>query len=275
MGDARRVSFGLAAGYRLPSGVVVRISRPGPRPEARHQIEAARWLTACGIATPRAVPGVRQPMQVHGRTVTFWREPPPLEQGTLDDVATTLQRLHRLAPPTGFALEQFRPFVGLAEEIDAAQMFSAGDRAWLHEHLTEMRGRWADLPRGLQWGVVHGEAWDEEFAATGDHEVLLLNPENLAIGPPEWDLVPTALTFRSFGWISAARYARFCNAYHYDVTRWAGFFLLRDIRELQMTMAAARAAADDPGYRRQARWRLACIRGNEGPRQWPGWEPVP
>ncbi len=275
MGDAHRVPFGTATGYRLPSGVVVRISRPGRRPEARHEIEVARWLAASGIATPRAVPGVRQPIDVRGRTVTFWLEPPPHEQSTFGQMASALNHLHRLAPPAGFSLEQFRPFLGLAGEIDAAEVFTDDDRRWLHEHLTELRGRWADLPSGLQWCVVHGEAWHDEFAATDDHEVLLLNAENLAIGPPEWDLIPTAVECRSFGWITAADYARFCDGYQCDVTRWAGFYLLRDIRELLMTMAAAHAAAADPGLRQQARWRLSCIRGDEGPRQWPGWEPLP
>lgn len=275
MGEARRVPFGTAAGYRLPSGVVVRISGPGRRPEARHELEAARWLAASGISTPRAVPGVRQPIDIHGRSVTFWLDPLPHEQSTLAEMGSTLQRLHQLAPPAGFSLDHFRPFLGLTEEIDAAEVFTDDDRGWLHQHVTELRGRWADLPSGLQWCVVHGEAWHAEFAATDDHEVLLMSAENLTIGPPEWDLVPTALEFRSFGWITAADYARFCDGYHHDVTRWGGFYLLRDIRELLMTMAAARAAAADPALRRQAMLRLSCIRGDEGPRQWPGWEPLP
>ncbi|MEU6558609.1 aminoglycoside phosphotransferase family protein [Nocardia nova] len=275
MGEAHPVPFGTALGYRLPSGVVVRISRPGRRAETRHELEAARWLAACGIPTPRAVPGVRQPIEVQGRTVTFWLEPPPHEEGSLGDMATALHRLHRLAPPAGFALEQLRPFLGLSEDIEAAEVFGDDDRRWLRAHLTELRGRWADLPNGLQWCVVHGEAWHEEFADTGDHEVLLLSADNLTIGPPEWDLIPTALAFRSFGWITAADYAGFCNGYGHDVTRWGGFYLLRDIRELLMTLAAARAAAADPQLTPQARWRLSCIRGDQGPRQWPGWEPLP
>ncbi len=274
-GGARPVPFGTGIGYRLPSGVMVRISGPGHGPGTRREIDAARWLSESGIAAMDAVPGVRQPLEIHGRTVTFWLDPPPHQHGTLGDVAATLLRLHSLAPPTDFSLGQFQPFLGIAETIETADVFSVDDRRWLRAHLGELRGRWADLPSGLQWCVVHGGAWDGEFATTTDHRVLVLNLENLAIGPPEWDLVPTAIEFASFGWITAAQYAGFCDTYHYDVMRWGGFFLLRDILEFRMTIDAARAAAEDPAHRPQARLRLSCIRGDEGPRQWPGWEPVP
>ncbi|MGW0053682.1 MULTISPECIES: phosphotransferase family protein [Nocardia] len=273
-GGAQEVRFGAGTGYRLPSGVVVRISHPDHRPEARREIEVSRWLTASGVAAPHTLPDVRQPLEIQGRTVTFWQVPPLYQHGALDDMAQALLRLHSLAPPTTFALGQLQPFRGIAELIATAELFTADDRRWLREHLTELRGRWADLPSGMQWCVIHGEAWGREFAATVDHDVLMLNLENMSIGPPEWDLVPTAIAYASLGWITSAQYARFCNAYHLDVLRWPGFFLLRDIVELRMTMDAVRAAVADPVHLHQARWRLACIRGDEGPRQWPGWAPL-
>ncbi|WP_051031263.1 phosphotransferase family protein [Nocardia veterana] len=274
-GGARRIQFGTSTDYRLPSGVVVRISRPEHRSGARREIEAARWLTESGIPAMEAVPHVRQPVDVHGRTVTFWLDPPPHEHGTLGDVATVLRRLHELPPPTSFTLGRFQPFLGLAHEIETTRVFGPADRRWLTEHLNQLRSRWQTLPPGRPWCVIHGEAWDGEFAATVDDRVILLNAENLAIGPPEWDLVPTAVEYLSFGWITAAEYARFCDVYRQDVLRWGGFYLMRDILELRMTMAAARAAAENPAHRDQARLRLRCIRGDEGPRQWPGWVPLP
>ncbi|SUA46087.1 Phosphotransferase enzyme family [Nocardia africana] len=273
-GGAREVRFGARTGYRLPSGVVVRISRPDHRPEARREIEAARWLSASGIATLQTVPDVRQPLEIQGRTVTFWQAPPPYHNVTAGDLAEALHRLHSTAPPTTFTLGRLQPFLGIAQLIETADLFTGDDRRWLHARLAELRGRWAHLPNGMQWGVIHGEAWGREFAATVDDGVLVLNLENLSIGPPEWDLVPTAIAYASLGWISSAQYAGFCDAYHLDVIRWPGFFLLRDIVEFRMTMDAVRAAVADPIHRHQARWRLACIRGDEGPRQWPGWVPL-
>ncbi len=273
-GGAQEMRFGAGTDYRLPSGVVVRISHPDHRPEARREIEAAHWLTRSGVATLHTLPNVRQPLEIQGRTVTFWQVPPLYHHGAVDDMAAALLRLHSLAPPTTFALGQLQPFRGIAEMIGTTDLFTGEDRRWLHDHLAELRGRWADLPNGMQWCVIHGEAWGRDFAATVDDDVLMLNLENLSIGPPEWDLVPTAIAYASLGWITSAQYARFCDTYHRDVMRWPGFFLLRDILEFRMTMDAVRAAGADPVHRDQARWRLACIRGDEGPRQWPGWLPL-
>lgn len=272
---AQRVRLGAGFGYRLPSGVLVRIGRLSRDGEVRREIEVSRWLAAAGLAAVRVVPGLPQPIDVHGHAVTFWLDPPPHRTGDFTDLAVALSRLHSAPLPTMFSLAQVQPFRGLAHDIDAAVSFGAEDRRWLHEHLAELRGRWADLAEGRQWCVVHGEAWECEFAVTSDHRSLLLDPQHLMIGPPEWDLVPTAVEYYSLGWIDGGSYDRFCHAYGLDVTRWGGYFLLRDIRELRMTLAAARIVAGADEWREQAHQRLACIRGDDGPRRWLGWERLP
>jgi hypothetical protein len=62
----------------------------------------------------------------------------------------------------------------------------------------------------------------------------------------------------------------------FDVTTWSGFSVLRDIRELRWTTFAAQHAASNPErYADQAAHRLACLRGERGPRPWSGWRAVP
>lgn len=94
-------------------------------------------------------------------------------------------------------------------------------------------------------------------------------------GPPEWDLVHTAIKHSSFAWISAEQYGQFCEIYGHDVTEWSRFGLLRDIREFRMTCMAVQVASADTVYREQAAHRLACIRSRNGPRPWGGWHAVP
>lgn len=65
--------------------------------------------------------------------------------------------------------------------------------------------------------------------------------------------------------------ARIPQVYGHDVTEWAGFELLRDIREFRMTTMTVQAASANPAWREQALHRLACIRGEPGPRPWSGW----
>ncbi|MEU6563351.1 aminoglycoside phosphotransferase family protein [Nocardia nova] len=250
---------------------VARISRLGQLAAAEREVRVARWLEASGVSAVQVVRDLVQPVEVDGRSVTFWQELPPHHHGTSAQVASALRQLHALAPPTEFTLGEVAPFVRLRERIESATYLSDDDRQWMFAHLTELRERWERLPEGLPWCVIHGDAWVGNVVATEDNRVILLDLERTSIGPPEWDLVHTALKWSSFGWISAKQYGEFCEKYGYDVTNWAGFELLRDIREFRMTTMAAQAASTNTASRAQSEHRLACIRAQCGERPWTGW----
>jgi hypothetical protein len=57
------------------------------------------------------------------------------------------------------------------------------------------------------------------------------------------------------------------------VTTWAGFRLLREIRELRMTCYLAQYATENAPARAEAELRVACLRGRHGQRPWP-WTPA-
>ncbi len=122
---------------------------------------------------------------------------------------------------------------------------------------------------------MHGDAWSGNIVVTATGQVVFLDLERTAIGPPEWDLVHTAIKHHSFGLVSRPDYTAFCNAYGADVTDWVGYPLFRDIRELRMTTMAAQLAAEDPRLAHQAAHRIECLRGLHGPRPWPGWSALP
>ncbi|MFD6221260.1 phosphotransferase family protein [Nocardia asteroides] len=142
----------------------------------------------------------------------------------------------------------------------------------MRDHLAELRDRWAKFPPGLPWCVIHGDAWAGNVVAADDGRVILLDLERTSIGPPERDLVHTAIKWSSFGWIGAKRYGEFCDVYGYDVTTWEGFELLRDIREFRMTTMTVQMAATDPRSQAQEYRRLRCIRGRVSERPRAGWE---
>ncbi|MEU1953797.1 phosphotransferase enzyme family protein [Nocardia rhamnosiphila] len=258
--------------YRLPGGLVARISRPGQQAAAQREIRVARWLEDRDIATVQAVTGIEQPVEVENRAITFWRELPPHRPGTPLDVATALRRLHSLEPPTAFTLDPVDPFVRLETRIAAAEILDPADRQWMNEHLTQLRERWQQLPQGLPWCVIHGDAWLGNVVSDHHGRSILLDLERTSIGPPEWDLVHTAIKHHSFGWIAAGEYTRFCEIYGHDVSGWEGYALLRDIREFRMTTMAAQVATGDPAGRSQALHRLGCIRGEYGTRPWKSWK---
>jgi aminoglycoside phosphotransferase (APT) family kinase protein len=260
--------------FRLPGGVVARISRAGQLAAAAREVAVANWLEHHGVGTVQVLPGVDQPAEVDGRAVTWWRELPPHQHGTTLEVAGALRRLHDLPPPSGFDIGRLDPFVRLADRIDRAATLSEADRAWMRGHLADLQARHAGLPAGLPECVVHGDAWVGNVVHTDDGQVVLLDLERCSIGPPEWDLTSTAVKAFTGGGISRQEYEAFVRAYGHDVTQWRGFPTLRDIREFRMTCMAAQVAAENPARHDEAVLRLACLRGEYGPRPW-RWTPVP
>jgi aminoglycoside phosphotransferase (APT) family kinase protein len=273
---AEVIRLGENALYRLHGGVVARIARQGQDHAAAKEVAISRWLEESGVAAVRIMREVDQPVHADGHPVTFWHELPDHERGTATDVAAVLRQLHKLNPPTGFELPELAPFVRLRERIEAASTASADDRAWMLDRLAELREGYDSLPPGLPRAVVHGDAWRGNIARTADGELILLDLERCALGPPEWDLVSTAVSRVTTGWLDADEWAAYTDAYGQDVTTWDGFALLRDIRELRMTSMACQVAATDPDrYGEQAAHRLACMRGQRRARPWTGWEAVP
>ncbi|RDI50837.1 aminoglycoside phosphotransferase family protein [Nocardia mexicana] len=270
----RPVRSGSRAYVRLPGDIVARVDSPGRSAVARRVLAVARWLESSDVDAVQCVSPIEQPVEVRGHAVTFWHALPPYRSGTPGEVARALVRLHRMTPPVGGELGPMQPLSLVEQHIRACRTLEVGDRRWLAEHAAGLRRRWAALPAGLPWGVVHGDARSETVVCADDGRVLLRSLDRLAIGPPEWDAVCTAIKLTSFGWITAQQYEEFCRDYGRDVLRWAGFYLLRDIRELHLAVAAARAAARDGVYREQAEYRVRCLRGDEGPRQWPNWRPL-
>jgi hypothetical protein len=102
----------------------------------------------------------------------------------------------------------------------------------------------------------------------------VLDLERFAVGPPEWDLVSTAVRFTTFGTMTFEEYEAFAGAYGHDVVAWDGFEVLRDIRESRVTCYAAQRASEDTSLPAEARLRMACRRGQQGPRPWSGWTPL-
>ncbi|SDY70312.1 Phosphotransferase enzyme family protein [Saccharopolyspora shandongensis] len=270
---AEVIRLGENALFRLPNGVVARIARSGQDAAAAKEIKVATWLEDNGVAAVRPLRDVEQPVAAFGRAVTFWHELPPHSQGTTSDVATVLRDFHSLPTP-GFSLPELAPFVRLADRIDNARALSSGDRAWMSQRLSELESAYADLPEGMTRRVVHGDAWRGNVALTAAGPVLH-DFERCSFGPPEWDLVSTAVGYVTTQMIDSEAWLAYCKIYGYDVTKWDGFEVLRDIRELRMTTMAAQIASTNPAIQPQLAHRLACLRGEHGSRPWPGWHPVP
>jgi hypothetical protein len=258
--------------YRLPGKVVVRINKPGQETVAVREVFLGRWLNDNGL---RAVDplAVTQPVVVAGHPVTFWHELPPHRPGTPEQVAKVLRQLHALPVPGELKEHRVAPFVRLKERIAAAHWLSDDDRNWLHDQRLNLQTRWEDRPIGLPDAVIHGDAWAGNIVDVEGQGVTLMDLERCSVGPTEWDLTSTACRLTSYSTLTAAEYAGYCDAYGADVTRWAGFELFRDIRELRVTCFAAYVAQARFKLRDNAYDRINSLRGRNGPRPW-NWQPI-
>ncbi|MET8571923.1 aminoglycoside phosphotransferase family protein [Streptomyces sp. NPDC004783] len=263
--DAKPIRIAENAIWRLTRGVVARIAQPGQSAAATREVQVARWLAAQGVPAVRAL-DLEQPVAAKCHPVTFWRELPPHEVGTVEDVVGLLKRLHALPKPD-LRLGELNPFVRLVERIDATSAISDDDRQWLHGRLKDLKAQWASRPKGLPECVVHGDAWVGNVART-EAGPILLDFERASFGPPEWDLVSTAVKLTTTGAVSAEEYAEFCETYGTDVTEWEGYELLAGARELRMTTYAVQHAATRPEWRREAQYRVDCLRGRAGAPPW-------
>ncbi|MEU9190130.1 aminoglycoside phosphotransferase family protein [Streptomyces sp. NPDC048484] len=156
--------------------------------------------------------------------------------------------------------------------IDAATCLSRDDRGWLHQRLADLAAQWQTRPEGLPECVVHGDAWVGNVVRTADESVLL-DFERVSVGPPEWDLVSTAVKMTTTGAVSTAEYAQFCAVYGTDVTTWEGYELLAGARALRMVTYAAQHAATRPEWRAEAQYRVDCLRGRTVSPPW-GWKGI-
>ncbi|WP_432125093.1 phosphotransferase family protein [Streptomyces sp. C10-9-1] len=252
--------------WRLPGRrVIVRVAPEGQSAAAAREVRVARWLARKGIAAVRVI-DVEQPVQAAGRPVTFWVDLPPREHGSVEDIARLLAQLHSLPLPD-IDLGYLDPFVRVGERLQAATTIRDDDRKWLYGLHRDLAAAWAERPAGLPDRTVHGDAWPGNIVRTVEG-VLMMDLERFSVGPPEWDLVSTAVRARTTGAVSEHEYAQFCATYGYDVTEWEGYRVLAGARELRMATYAAQYAADNEEWISQAQHRIDCLRGRSGPRPW-------
>jgi hypothetical protein len=268
---AQVIRFGENHLWRLPGGIVARIARPGQQAAAAREIAITRWLAEHRVPAVRPLP-IEQPVLVTDRAITFWKELPPHRPGTEAELAPLLRHLHHLAIPS-FDIGELDPFVRIGQRLTSATSLSDSDRAWLLDRHAELRATWENLPNGMPRCVIHADAWGGNVAVTDNGQAYLLDFERTSLGPPEWDLTSTAVEADTFGSLPPDAYLKFCQTYGHDVTTWAGYHTLRDIRELRLVTFALQIADDDPSAREQAHYRIACVRGQQGPRPW-SWTAV-
>ena len=228
---------GIAAYELRPPWIVARIARTiDYLPGAQTEVAVARWLESAGFPAVRLAGPVDQPIVAAGRVVTFWEQVSEGQSyGTVAELGSCFgdcTTLTLLLVPGAARTAAIR---GSRAHVSAGLSFPPDDREFLLGRLEELRESYAHLELVLPPGPVHGDAnVSSVLRSMWDGSPVLMDLDGFAVGPREWDLVLTAMYFERFGWHTEEEYREFVAGYGFDVMRWPGYTMLRDVRELIM-----------------------------------------
>jgi Phosphotransferase enzyme family len=270
-GDAEQIKFTNNAVVRLPrAGAVIRIpGSPAIEQNITTNIMAATVFAAHGVRAVESFPGLTQPVRVRGRQCTIWKdasddagEPPRPHQ-----LASILRRLHTISGPQPFP--DWQPMGFLRRRLAAADGVSASDLRFLRAQCDLMEDALSDLQDIgplVEPGLIHGDAFLGNLIAARGGPVIC-DFDATSIGPREWDLTPIAVGALRMDYDPAIQ-AEFVATYGVDVTQWAGFPILRRLRELQLVMSVLPALSVNPRLRPQWQHRLATLQRGDTTTRW-------
>ncbi|MFD1148749.1 aminoglycoside phosphotransferase family protein [Saccharothrix hoggarensis] len=265
---ARLVKFTSNAVFDLPAErVVVRIvGSMNLRHRAHKVVEVARWLAAHDVPAVRLVEDVPQPLEVGDHLATLWHTVPsggrPVDGR---DLGRVLRQVHALPAPA-FELPRWTPLDDVRRRIADAEELSAPDRRFLEDRCAAVEHRLAGVRTVLPPGVLHGDAHLGNLIPSPDGPVIC-DFDSTSLGPREWDLSTLPVGVARFGH-PARWYRQLADEYGFDVARWTGFPVLREVRELKLTTSVLPIMRSHPGVRDELHRRLKALRAGDTTTPW-------
>lgn len=236
----------------------------------RHRVDkvvrVATWLAEHDVPAVRLVPGVDQPVAAGPYLATVWevvRAGGQRPRGR--DLAKLLRRMHELPEPP-FALPAWEPLDDVRRRIGEADGLGAADLAFLRERCEAVSDRLDALEFVQPTSLLHGDAHLGNLIPSPAGPVLC-DFDSASLGPPEWDLTPLAVGVVRFG-EPVGRYRELVRSYGFDVTRWKGFPVLREVRELKLITSVLPILSSRPEVRPEFFRRLADVRSGDNSARW-------
>lgn len=273
---ARLMRLGSNAVYRLTSPVVARVARADAGVEgAGRTVAVARWLESADYPAVRALP-IDQPIVIDGHAVTFWEavsdweaDPDDWNQyASIAEVAEVIVQLHALTAPGNLNLPPLDPFAKADQRIADSEWLDPRSREFLTGELARLRGEYASLEFELPQGVIHGDANKGNVLRDTHGNPVVIDLDDFATGPREWDLIQTAIFSDHLGWHSREQYETFARMYGWDIMRWAGYPVLSAVREFIMVTWIIQKAAESERITAEAIKRLNALRTGASKKDW-------
>ncbi|WP_406004575.1 phosphotransferase family protein [Streptomyces sp. NBC_00987] len=256
--------------FLLPEeDLVLRVAPKSRNAGMSRAVTLARWLTEQDLPVPEAA-DVPQPVLTPSHTVTFWTYYPQqskMQAPGAKHLGSLLRRLHSLpAPPLG--LPAWQPLTSLHEVLSNSTALGSDQAEWLLWRRQELLAQYDQLEFPLGQGMLHGDAypgnclWDERSS-----KVRLTDWDEASIGPREVDLANTYQGVR-FG-RSQSELRAFRDSYGYDITKWSGLPVLKQIRELHtLGSYVRRADRNDLQALQELEFRITTLRQGDTRTLW-------
>lgn len=247
--------------------IVIRlVTLPSYVPRASLAVAAAAVFAEHDVPAIRLVPGVRQPVRVGEHIATVWQSVPPVGSAPGGaDLARLLAAVHAVPLPCR-ALPPWEPLTDFDNRVRHTTAMAAADRDFLLRRSAQLAATVAELHFALPSAVLHGDAHLGNVIPGPDRPVLC-DFDSCAVGPPEWDLTPVAVSRVRLG-KPAAHQRDFIKTYGFDVRDWDGFKALHGIRDLKLIAGVFPRATSSPAVRAEFDRRMASLRAGRLSDRW-------
>ena len=125
--------------------------------------------------------------------------------------------------------------------------------------LARLRTEYARLDFALPQGAIHGDANIGNVLRDYHGNPVVIDLDDFATGPREWDLIQTAIYYDRFGWHTREEYETFARVYGYDIMQWPGYPLLAGIREFVIVTWIVSKAHESDRISAEARKRINAL----------------
>ncbi|MBB5940427.1 phosphotransferase family protein [Streptomyces zagrosensis] len=247
--------------------VVVKIARRGTPPSnVARTVQFVEWLMSRDFPTAPLHP-VKQPVIIDRHTTTFWTYlPQPSYPVTAEQLAKPLRVLHNL-PKAPIDLPVHDNIRAIRKSLDAATSLTSEAREYLSDRAKRLDEELGKVRFDLPATTIQGDPQHRNALHSADGRAVLCDWDTVAYGQPEWDLVTVEVHCRRFGY-GKIHYRAFADAYGRDITNWAGYRVLRDIRELRMITTNARKTSHTPGSSSEVMRRVQGLIEGDSDLQW-------
>lgn len=247
--------------------VVIRlVTLPSYIPRAKLAATAAAVFAEHDVPAIRLVPGVPQPLRVGEHVATVWQAVSPTgpEPGGAE-LASLLRAVHAVPLPCQ-ALPRWDPLTDFDNRVRHTTAMAAADRDFLLRRSAELAAAVVELTFPLPTAVLHGDAHVGNIIPGPDRPVLC-DFDSCAIGPPEWDLTPIAVSNVRFD-RPEAHLRDLITTYGFDVRNWEGFEVLHGIRDLKLIAGVFPRTGASAAMQAEFDHRMASLRAGRRFERW-------